>query len=280
MNDRLIFDRQKLIARRNKAVDYCKAFKHFKHIADDTIERISLIDNKFEFALDLGCRNGEFTKSFKQQYPESKVISTDISLEMLKSFDHDFKHQVDEENVITNLESCDLSIRENHFDLIHFSLGLHWINNIQSFLKQINYLLKPNGVFIANFIGGGSLKKLRDELVAVETRFNHPHHPHVAPFIYFHHVSPLLQQAGFNDIIVDYHTIKLSYPTAYALMYEIKNIGESSILCDTSHYSISKNMIKALADSSTQFNDSINLINFIASKNKNSIKLKTRCLDA
>jgi ubiquinone/menaquinone biosynthesis C-methylase UbiE len=202
---------------------------------------------------------------------------------MLEYFEYDYKLQMDEENIhliydlITEFNAKD----HNHpvepkkgFDLIVFSFGLHWINDVPNFLIKIKDLLNPEGIFIANFVGSNSLKSLRSQLIGVETQFSYPHSPHISPFIHFNHITPLLQQSGFKEIIVDYEDIELEYKSPFALMKEIQNIGESNSLIKTANYSISRAMLASLRNAPAPFYDKINLISFIASRNKNSLRLK------
>ncbi|GFY55689.1 dihydrolipoyl dehydrogenase, mitochondrial [Trichonephila inaurata madagascariensis] len=76
---------------------------------------------------------------------------------------------------------------------------LHWINDVQSFLTNIRAFLKPDGIFIGNFVGGNSLKNLRKSLIDAETASGFKHSSHISPFIHFDHVPMLLSQAGFAE---------------------------------------------------------------------------------
>jgi len=185
---------------------------------------------------------------------------------MLQSFEHPSKLLFDEEKIgklgIINI------------DLVTFSQGLHWINDVPSFLMSIKNILKPNGLFIANFIGGNSLKKLRTRLIEAEIASNCVHSPHISPFIHFDHVNPLLAQAGFSEFVIDYENIEIEFNSPLELMREIKNIGESNALDNTNNYGISKQMLEILGKNDGKFCDQIQLISFIAAPLKNSIKLK------
>ncbi|MFY9590197.1 methyltransferase domain-containing protein [Rickettsia endosymbiont of Halotydeus destructor] len=230
------------------------------------MERLKIIDKSFENILDIGCRAGYLTKLLKTDYPDAKIVAADMSDSLLNSFKHDHKLLIDEEQ---------LELAEASFDLITYSLGLHWINDIQKFLFNIKKFLKPDGIFIGNFVGGGSLKNLRNCLIEAEISVGHTHSPHISPFIHFDHMLPLLTGAGFLEIIIDYENIKLEFDTSLDLMREIQNIGESNALIQRSHYGVSKQMLSLLEKSNGNiFEDQITLISFIASPIKNSIRLK------
>ncbi len=236
----------------------------FKYAAEDIIERLNIIDKKFPNILDLGCRAGQLTKLLVQNYNYAIIVATNASNAMLQSFDHTSKLLIDEET---------LPLETASFDLITFSLGLHWINDVQNFLLQIKRILKPNGLFIGNFIGGNSLKELRMKFIEAEIATNRPHFQHVSPFIHFDHVTPLLGQAGFTEIIVDYENIQLNYNSPLDFIRELKNIGESGALFQNSHNLISKQMLSILSNATSTFTEQINIISFIASPTKNNIKI-------
>lgn len=268
----MIFDRKKLGAHRDRAAENLKYHDVLiKYAADDIVDRLNHLDKEFHDILDLGCRHGYLTKLLQKQHSSSKVIATDLSTKMLESFEHDGKFHLDEENISSNLEFIGLA----KFDLITFSLGLNWINDIQFFFKMIYGILKPDGLFIGNFVGGNSLKNLRLKLIEAELNSEHPHSAHISPFIHFDHITPLLQQAGFLEIIVDYENIELDYESPIALMKQLRNMGESNALNKSANYSISKKMLQFLSTDTELFTDQINLISFISSPLKNTIKIRS-----
>ncbi len=224
-----------------------------------------MIDKNFLDILEISAKCGHLTKLLQAIYKDAKIIATDMSHPLLDSFEHNNKLCIDEEH---------LEFLENSFDLIVYSLGLHSINDVQHFLFNIKQFLKPNGIFIGNFVGGNSLKNLRKYLIELEITSGFKHSPHISPFIHFNHVPILLTQASFNEVIVDYENIELKFDNPLELMKEIKNIGESNSLIHSHNYAISKKMYSLLENHKNGFEDNITLISVIASPNKNSIRLK------
>lgn len=260
-----IFDRSKLKNNRGKALVGINNSLFIKQAANDIIDRLKMIDKNLVDILEISTKCGHLTKLLKAIYKDAKIIATDMSYPLLDSFEHNNKLCIDEEH---------LEFPENSFDLIVYSLGLHSINDVQRFLFNIRKCLKPNGIFIGNFVGGDSLKNLRKSLIGLEIESNSQHSPHISPFIHFDHVPILLSKAGFNEVIVDYENIELKFDNPLELMREIKNIGESNSLILRQNYAISKKMYSLLQNHKNGFEDHITLISFIASPNKNSIRLK------
>ena len=256
-----LFNRQRLCSNRNKAANTIDNYPLAKYAADNILENLQILDRNFVNILDIGCRDGYLSLALLNKYNNATLIATDISAEMIDKVECTIKLLADEE---------ELEFAANNFDLITFSLGLHWINNVPRFLKNVHNWLTTDGIFIANFIGGKSLKNLRRYLIKVETAANYFHSQHIPPFINFDHMVPLLQQANFQDIIVDIEEIDLEYDSAFALMQALKIAGESNIMTNMPSYSISKKMLK-IFKTETTFNDHINLISFIVSKTRGVI---------
>jgi 2-polyprenyl-3-methyl-5-hydroxy-6-metoxy-1,4-benzoquinol methylase len=96
--------------------------------------------------LEIGCGTGEKTLELAQ-YAES-ILATDISSVMIQSAqkkkdDHDIKN-VD----FIKTAIFDNSLKKETYDIILTFNVLHFIINREQFMKRINYLLKPGGIFI------------------------------------------------------------------------------------------------------------------------------------
>lgn len=163
---------------------------------------------------------------------------------------------------------------DGKFDLVIFPFGLHMTNNVQEFLGQAADKLSENGIFVCNFAGGGSLNSLRQSFFQLEDKYSRPHSPHIIPMIRFDHVASLLSQAGFTENVVDMEKFELEFDTPVKAMRAIKDVGQGNVLDAHPGYSITKEMYIDLSKKETEkFVDNINLVTFIASKNKNTIKL-------
>ncbi len=244
-----IFDYEKLKLNREKAADNIQKSNFFREAAEDIIDRLRIIDRNFSNILDIESR-GDFLSQLLVQNYKSAIV------EVASAF------QVEE-----------WGPGDKKFDLVTFSLGLNWINDVQKFLSNVKKFLKPDGIFIGNFIGGNSLKNLRMKFIEAEIAANKPHFQHIMPFIHFDHVTPLFQHAGFVEVIIDYENLELSYDSPLEFIRLLKNIGESGAFATPSFYSISKDVYNILQSKKGGFTEQINIISFIASPNKNSIKL-------
>jgi NADH dehydrogenase [ubiquinone] 1 alpha subcomplex assembly factor 5 len=242
-----MFDKKLVNKNKDRSVDNIRNSDFYQFIYSDLKERLDPVDKNYQKILILGF----------------------VDYHM---FHADHFHRPNYINPF-QLES----IEKKSIDLILFPFGLHWIGEVQKFLAQIKLVLKENGVFICNFPGSGSLSFLRKALFLAEESVNGVHFPHISPFIRFDDMTPLLQQAGFVENIIDCETITLEYESPILLMKDLKNFGESNAICNRTNYSITKLMYNSLENyNNDAFVDQVNLISLISSPTKNAIKLKTK----
>lgn len=105
---------------------------------------------------------------------------------------------------------CDeenLPFKERTFDMVLSSMSMHWINDLPIALKQINAVLKPDGVFLGSVLGGNTLKELRYCFYLAEQERRGGISPHVSPFAQPSDIAALMQAAGFNLPTIDIDTI-------------------------------------------------------------------------
>jgi NADH dehydrogenase [ubiquinone] 1 alpha subcomplex assembly factor 5 len=218
--------------------------RFYSFCTTEILERLSFLNKNFQNILNINSSNIFLSKHLKNKYPDAEIIEINDTFEDSKKF-----------------------------DLIAFSCGLHIVGDVPSFFKRIRDMLSDDGIFIANFIGNKSFIKLKEKLIEFEIKANQIHYPHILPFIHFDHVVPLLQGAGFAEIIVDTEIIEYEYNNIISYIKSIKSSGEINILKPSNNYAISKKMFKFLSEEQEKFQDEINLINLLSSKNKNQFSV-------
>lgn len=221
---------------------------------------------------DLLSRLASIDKAHKQGV---LVVLSHDSCNWFQEFHQNLITKLSGRPVVRKLLPDELSdIQERSMDFICFPFGLHWISNVQEFLRKVFLLLKSDGIFIGSFAGGGSLQVLRKTLFLAEEAAECGHSPHISPFIRFEHVITLLSGAGFAENIVDFESIALEHDCPTSLMRALKNVGESNALVNRTPYSINRKMYEILTSwKDRDFCDQVILITLVASPKKNSIKL-------
>lgn len=217
-NEALIFDRQLIRARRERAARRFSAHSFLvEEVADRLIERLEEINRKFRRILILGDAGGALFRRISKLYTPEIIVRADHASAMLAGAGA--KVAVSEEYIPFAAQS---------FDLVISNLTLHWVNDVPGALIQINRVLKPDGLFLAAKFGGATLHELREALAQAEVATTGGLSPRVSPFADIRDGGGLLQRAGFALPVADCDTINVTYADAFALMRELRGMGETN----------------------------------------------------
>ena len=175
----------------------------FSNAAEELAERINEVKREFLSALDLSP-----FPFLCDILPNSFITSTS-------------GFEGDAEELPTSLQS---------FDLVASNLAMHWINDVPGMMKQIHAHLKAGGMFIGSLIGEESLHELRFCLMDAEINIMSGLSPRLSPAIDMKSASGLLQRAGFSLPVVDKERVTLLYKDMYALMYDLRGMGQTNAL--------------------------------------------------
>ena len=225
----IVFDRRLLRKRRDRIASNFDEFDFLKRrAAEDLIDSLTAVTRSFDIALDLGSHGGVVHEILKERTELSSRISTWINLNQSSAF----AQRSTLPSLVADEEA--LPFKENTFDLIVSALSLHWVNDLPGSLVQVRNALKPDGFFVAQLLGGATLKELRSSLLQAESQLSSGAAMRVSPFADVQDMASLLQRAGFAMPVADTHTITVRYKTAFDLLQDIKNMGESSALAEKS----------------------------------------------
>ena len=123
-----------------------------------------------------------------------------------------------------------LDLEEGAHDLVIHALALHWAADPVGQLVQCRRALRPDGLMIAAFFGGQSLHELRACLAEAEVAVAGGLSPRVLPMAEIRDAGALLQRAGFALPVADAVVQDASYPDAFALMADLRAMGETNAL--------------------------------------------------
>jgi len=214
-----IFDRRALRIHRERAARGGGADDGLcAEIAARLAERLDEIRRRFPLALDLGCRGGALTGLLRQHSSIGAVIASDLA--------RGFARRAACPAIVADEEF--LPFAAGTFDLVATSLALHWTNDLPGALVQIRKALKPDGLFLGAMFGGATLNELRQALIAAETALSNGARPRVSPFADLRDIGMLLQRAGFALPVVDRDVITVGYADPFALMRDLRGMGESN----------------------------------------------------
>ncbi|KAJ4479124.1 S-adenosyl-L-methionine-dependent methyltransferase [Lentinula aciculospora] len=250
-----VFDRETKRIQRDKAaskhggessrtVDYVR-----DEIADRMMERLEDIKRRFSTVVDLGSGSGHFAKLLDPEKTK-KCIMIDSSREALhRDPDSEFEGQncillsctrvnrypVEVERIHADEENLLQIMNPNSQEAIVSCLSLHWVNDLPGVLIQIKEALQPDGLFLGAMLGGETLFELRTALQLAQVDREGGISPHISPMTDTRDVSNLLGRAGFTLLTVDIDEVKVTYPSMWELMDDLRDMGESNAVIGRRH---------------------------------------------
>eukprot|EP00002_Diphylleia_rotans_P000919 TRINITY_DN10493_c0_g1_i1.p1 TRINITY_DN10493_c0_g1~~TRINITY_DN10493_c0_g1_i1.p1 ORF type:complete len:347 (+),score=78.17 TRINITY_DN10493_c0_g1_i1:50-1090(+) len=225
-----IFDRKTKRMQRERTVFYPDS-SQYNYLRDEIAsrleDRLNDTKNAFETVLELGSHSGSLTRHLVNRPGVKRIVQTDTSYNLLSSPNSKpEKAGVDIEQVVCDQEF--LPFDKNSFDLVISNLDLHWVNDLPGTLHQIRESLKDNGLFLASMFGGQTLKELRSSFLVAEQEREGGISPRISPFSDVRDGGSLLTRCGYALIAVDVDEICVRYPDAFALMHDLRAMGESN----------------------------------------------------
>jgi SAM-dependent methyltransferase len=133
-------------------------------------------------------------------------------------------------------------------DLIVHAMALHWADDPVGQLIQARRALRPDGLFLAVFFGGETLGELRAALARAEAEIAGGLAPRIAPMADVRDAGGLLQRAGYALPVADTDRVRLSYGDAWALMRDLRAMGEANALIARHRAPPSRHLFRRAAD--------------------------------
>jgi SAM-dependent methyltransferase len=231
MNDqREIFDRRVLRRHRDRAAPGIAGHDFLlREVAERLLDRLEDVRRRFPLALDLGCHHGVVAELLAGRGGVETLVQADLSPAMTRLAAvrgaAGGRGVPAAPAVVADEEA--LPFAESSLDLVLSVLSLHWVNDLPGTLLQIARALKPDGLLLAAMIGGDSLRELREALLRAELEVEDGVSPRVSPLADLRDLGGLLQRAGFALPVVDVDSLTVTYPSALALMRELRGMGET-----------------------------------------------------
>ena len=113
------------------------------------------------------------------------------------------------------------------FDLILCCGTMESVNDVPGFLVQVRQILRPDGLFLAAFLGAGSLPGLRAALLAADG--DRPAQ-HIHPQIDVRSAGDLLSRAGFAMPVADVQSLRVGYDGLFPLLADLRGMGAAQCL--------------------------------------------------
>ncbi len=204
-----IFDRAARRLRRDRAAAGYAAHDFLRAaMLDGVADRLATVKRSFESVLDLGCFDGAFAPP-----PGAGVVRCDAGAAFARG-----GVQADEDR---------LPFAAGTFDLVVSAGVLDQVNDLPGALALARRSMKPDGLFLAAFVGAGSLPKLRAAFRAAEPE---PPAARLHPQIDVRSAGDLLVRAGFALPVADVETLDVGYPDLFRLLADLRGMAATNVL--------------------------------------------------
>jgi SAM-dependent methyltransferase len=235
MADRIaLFDPKLVLAHRRRALGRSLEGVDFllKAAIDDLVDRLAAVKRQFATAVDLGTPLALLAARLASSGRVGSIARLDPLADASSSDGH---------VIAGDMEA--LPFRDGSLDLVVSALALHWINDLPGLLAQIRRALRPDGLFLANLLGGETLNELRESLTAAEAEIAGGASPRVAPFAELRDLGALLQRAGFALPVIDQDRLTVRYADALELMRDLRAMGAANALSERSRRPLRRDVL-------------------------------------
>jgi SAM-dependent methyltransferase len=215
------FDQHLLAQRRLRAARGEPADFLMRSVAEDIADRLSLVQRDFRRIVDLGSPTDAIREALN-----ARGLAMAIGTETVPALAARRASPL----VVTGAEA--LPFADASLDLVVSGLALQLVDDLPGLFVQIRRALKPDGLFLASFLGGDTLTELRQAFAEAESEIDGGLSPRVAPFTDIRDIGALLQRAGFALPVTDTDRLTVRYADVFALMRDLRAMGATNPLID------------------------------------------------
>lgn len=210
MSDSEIFDRARRRTRRDRALPRYRDHSFLRdHMVEGLLERLEGVKRSFTDVLDLGSFDASF------DLPGARIARVDAGFGFARVGNG---VQADEDR---------LPFANASFDLVVSAGVLDSVNDVPGALALARRVLRPDGLFLAAFLGAGTLSTLKASFLAAEgdrpaARFH--------PQIDVRSAGDLLSRTGFALPVADVETLTVRYGSIGGLLDDVRGMGAGNLL--------------------------------------------------
>jgi len=223
-----VFDRRSKLLQRERAasnpdVDNYDFMK--EEVGYRVADRVLDVARKMEVAVDLGSGRGWVSRHMSE-HSIGRLTAIELSQGLLDQAPD--PEGVSMERLTMDIDGADLPFTDSSVDVVTSCLAMHWVNDLPGVFREVNRILKPDGVFIGSMFGGETLMELRASLQLAELEREGGFAPHISPFVEVKDLGGLLNTNNFTLLTIDTDDLKVRYPTIFPLMRDLKGMGENN----------------------------------------------------
>jgi malonyl-CoA O-methyltransferase len=193
-----------------------------REVADRLLSRLDFININPKLVLDLGGGTGYSALLLEKRYKHAKIVILDLAEKMLLKGKINHKRWFDHKRYVC-ADAEKIPFADNTADLIFSNLMLHWTQDPEATIKEMQRVLKPEGLLLFSTLGPDTLFELKKSWEIVDSK------PHVHQFLDMHFIGDYLQRAAFKSPVVDMEFITLTYNDLKKVLVDLKDLGTHNI---------------------------------------------------
>ncbi len=186
------------------------------HIADELLGRLEMVERRFTRALVIGAGDGRLAAALMAQ--GMRVVTADAGFAAART---------------TGGVQCDedrLPFADGAFDLVISAGVLDSVNDLPGALLLARRVLRPDGLFMAGFLGAGSLPRLRTAMLQADLAGEVGVAPRIHPQIDVRSAGYLLSRAGFTLPVADGEALDARYRDLGGLLADLRFGAQGGVL--------------------------------------------------
>ena len=236
-----LFDMRLRALRRDRAARVGPELFLLERTFEDCLERIALVQRKFERALLIGCPDPTWPARLNDFAGEIGVYDPGRL----------FAQAAGGRTIIED----EWSAPPTAYDLVLTIGTLDTVNDLPRALRSVRSAMGPTSLFIGAISGGETLPLLRSAMRAAD-QVTGAATAHVHPRVEASALAPLLAAAGFTQPVVDIDRLQVAYASLDRLVGDLRAMGATNVLTARSHRPLSRAALFAAKDAFRQAGES------------------------
>jgi hypothetical protein len=216
--------------RRDRAARIGPELFLFERTFDDCLERIALVQRRFERALLIGCPDAGWPGRLRDFAGQIDVADPGLL----------FAEAAKGRTLIED----EWSAAPASYDLVLAIGTLDTVNDLPRALRSIAAAMRPESLLIGAMSGGETLPMLRGAM-RVADQVTGAATAHVHPRVEASALAPLLAAAGFANPVVDVDRVQVVYSSLYRLVSDLRAMGATNVLTARQREPLSRSALSA-----------------------------------
>jgi malonyl-CoA O-methyltransferase len=207
---------QRVQARRAQAA---AAWLH-QEVGRRMAERLPLIRQQPQRIIDWWSAAGGAADRLDSQYPQAQRIAVEPVLPAARAGPAAawWRRLLAGRPPARQVPEADAAVLEP-VQLVWANMVLHWVDDVPALLARWHAALQTEGFLMVSCFGPDTLRRLR--ALYREQGWGPP----ASEFTDLHNLGDALVQAGFADPVMDMEMLRLSWPSAAAMLAELRTLG-------------------------------------------------------